>query len=281
MRKLIRKKIRGMGFGLEVGFVSVRGKWSGFTLIELLVVVAIIAVLVAILLPALNIAREQGRKAICGSNLRQIYTGAVSYGAEWEGYWPGQMHFTVGWVWSRIPILYPDYVKLPDVWRCPSRIGSNRTIQVSTPPGQFGGWGRGQYSPWPDGYNFFLKSVGSEVVELPISYGGMWPEDVPIRYKCENGRYWINVESLERPDAYLFLTDVWEDALRPPWAGYVGEWRWVFPHSSGHNVGFFDGHIEYVNYPGANVKDYNDPTFPYYQIKWLDGDERGWPVFGR
>ncbi len=43
-----------------------------FTLIELLVVVAIIAVLVAILLPALNAAREQGKSAVCQANLRQL-----------------------------------------------------------------------------------------------------------------------------------------------------------------------------------------------------------------
>ncbi len=253
-----------------------------FTLIELLVVVAIIAVLVSILLPALGMAREQGRKAVCMSNLRQIYIGAVGYGNEWDGIWPGQMRFANGWIWSRIPILYPKYVKLPDVWRCPSRVGSNRVIYVSTPPGQFGGWGRGQYAPWPDGYNFLMKSTGGVVAELPMCYGGMWPDDVPIRSVWENNHWWINTESLERPDAYLFLTDAWEDALRPPWVGYVGEWRWVFPHSAGHNVSFFDGHVQYYSYPGANVKDSSDPSFPYYRIKWIDsGDERGWPVFGR
>jgi prepilin-type N-terminal cleavage/methylation domain-containing protein/prepilin-type processing-associated H-X9-DG protein len=45
---------------------------TGFTLIELLVVIAIIAVLMAILIPALNRIREQGKRAVCLNNLRQL-----------------------------------------------------------------------------------------------------------------------------------------------------------------------------------------------------------------
>ena len=54
-------------------------KKHGFTLIELLVVVAIIALLIAILLPTLARARESARRAICSSNLRQIVLGMISY----------------------------------------------------------------------------------------------------------------------------------------------------------------------------------------------------------
>jgi len=43
---------------------------KGFTLIELLVVIAVIAVLMAIIMPALNRAREQGKRACCLSNLK-------------------------------------------------------------------------------------------------------------------------------------------------------------------------------------------------------------------
>ena len=57
-------------------------KRRGFTLIELLVVIAIIAILMAILLPALNRAKEQGKRAVCLNNLRQLTLGWIMYADE-------------------------------------------------------------------------------------------------------------------------------------------------------------------------------------------------------
>jgi prepilin-type N-terminal cleavage/methylation domain-containing protein/prepilin-type processing-associated H-X9-DG protein len=62
----------------------VAGRHRGFTLIELLVVVAIIALLISILLPALGRAKEQARAVLCLSNMRQIILAFHYYSGEWR-----------------------------------------------------------------------------------------------------------------------------------------------------------------------------------------------------
>ena len=52
---------------------------KAFTLIELLVVISIIALLIAILLPSLHLARAQGRRVVCASNLRNLGLSLVNY----------------------------------------------------------------------------------------------------------------------------------------------------------------------------------------------------------
>jgi len=75
--------------------VNSKRRSAGFTLIELLVVIAIIALLVSILLPSLNKAKELARSAVCMSNLRSLMIGEMLYIEDDE-----QMIYTPPW--------YPD-----------------------------------------------------------------------------------------------------------------------------------------------------------------------------
>jgi prepilin-type N-terminal cleavage/methylation domain-containing protein/prepilin-type processing-associated H-X9-DG protein len=70
---------------------NVGDRWRGFTLIELLVAVAVIGILIGLLLPAVQSAREAARRAQCASNLRQIGIALNSYESDYQMFPPAYL----------------------------------------------------------------------------------------------------------------------------------------------------------------------------------------------
>ena len=135
-----------------------------FTLVELLIVIAIVALLVAMVLPALASAREQARRAVCQSNLRQMGIALGAYASDASGAFlgphthsrPNAMADVVSTTDFRPPWL--PYIVDPRALYCPSDLtlfNANRTADAYNGPGWFEGWNSANgcafvsYAYWP------------------------------------------------------------------------------------------------------------------------------------
>ncbi len=125
--------------GMFVG--RIRQRNSGFTLIELLVVVAIIGVLAALLLPAVQAAREASRRTQCRNNLHQIGVALENYHDASRCFPPGYVSgfdnagndTGMGWGWGAILLPYVEQVALDQSahFELPIESATNASARVS------------------------------------------------------------------------------------------------------------------------------------------------------
>ncbi len=215
---------------------------SAFTLIELLVVIAIIAILAAILLPALNSARERSRSAACQNNLKQIATFAGMYVDDNEEYFsPSECMDHNGFVAKLTPYTGIDYKKASNsakdagIFLCPSDI--NRISWTATSTSTVG------KVCWSYGKNYYTNSLDSLTPNIDIK-------------NYADGKGAVKLSQLRQPSKTMHLTDMMRDNLnacsfandiRPFNAGDTRGWEVDLRHNNGAVVAWHDGHVTMGN----------------------------------
>jgi len=211
-------------------------KKEGFTLIELLVVIAIIALLMAILMPALNRVKKQARAVACQSHLHDWALIFSMYTGDNDGYFGGQKYGLAGGGGAWIKLLQPYYSNEPKIRCCPTAtkpvteggqnpysawgiLGSNWSGggggSDSEAEGDFGSYGinywtynpspawQAQHSGLPP-ENYWRTSNVNGANNVPLFADCWWvgadpnPWDEPPEYDSDTGHSWGYTNAMNR-----------------------------------------------------------------------------------
>ncbi len=228
----------------------------GFTLIELLVVIAVIALLMGILMPALQKAKEQGKKVVCKNNLKQVGISMNMYGSENDAKLP--LNTRGNWMWD-ISYSTTDYIIATG--------GDRRTFYCPTDP-----------SKTPDMANLWQFSQNAPITANPDTFdepktgrenqfrvtGYFWMMDT------RNGRNyhpegtpkkdWVTTLNCQQPASTELVVDATLSTGADPetasftqvQGGTYGRWQ-IFDRTNhlrrdrpeGGNILYVDGHLDW------------------------------------